>query len=84
MGQFINQVKVRCDYDNGRDKNFVFTILAKNEQDLVDTVNEGLRQKIKEGEMESQNLRSITIDSDDKRGFFASVVGDVADLVKGL
>lgn len=84
MGQFINQVKVKCDYDNGKDKNFIFTILAKNEEDVVKTVNEGLRQKIKEGELSQQNLRSVTIDSDDERGFFASIAGDISDLVKGL
>lgn len=84
MGYFINKVKVKCDYDNGRDKNFIFTIQAKDEKDLIKTVNDGLRQKIKEGELESQNLRGIEIRSDDERGFFATVAGDIQDLVQGL
>lgn len=84
MGQFINKVKVKCDYDNMQDKNFIFTVLAENKQDLIETVNQGLRQKIEEGEMQSQNLRSIEIKSDDERGFFASVAGDVGSLIKLL
>lgn len=84
MGQFINKVKVKLDYDNSIDKNFVFTVSVKDEADLVKTVNEGLRQKLKEGEFQSQNLRKVTITSDDERGFFASIVGDITDLVKGF
>ena len=85
MGQVINRIKVKCDYDNSRDKNFIFTIVSDGtEEDVVKTVNQLLRQKIAEGEMESQNLRGIEIKSDDERGFFSSFVGDIADLTKNL
>jgi hypothetical protein len=83
-GQFINQVKVKIEKNNSRDQNFVFTIVAKDQADLIKTVTEGLKQKIKEGELDTQNLRSIVIDSDDSRGFFSSVVGDVEELLKSL
>jgi hypothetical protein len=85
MGQFVNKVKVKVDYDNGLDKNFIFTIVTDGtEKDVSDTVNVALRQKLTEGEMESQNLRSVTIKSDDERGFFASFAGDISGLVKKL
>jgi len=85
MGQFINQVKVKVDKDNGRDQNFVFTIITDGtEKDVQDTVNAALRQKISEGELDGQNLRKIVINSDDKRGFFSSFVGDVEGLLKTL
>jgi hypothetical protein len=85
MGQFITKVKVKADYDNGRDKNFVFTIVTDGtEADVVKTVNDALRQKITEGEMSSQNLRGVEIKSDDERGFFNSFLGDITDLVKNV
>lgn len=84
MGSFINQVKVKVEKNNSRDQNFVFTIVAKNQEDLIKTVTEGLKQKIKEGELDTQNLRSIVIDSSDERGFFSSFVGDVEGLLKSL
>lgn len=85
MGQLINEIKVKCDYDNGPDKHFIFTILSDGtEKDVSDTVNAALRQKIAEGEMQSQNLRGIEIKSDDKRGFFATFAGNVQDLLQGL
>ena len=85
MGQVINQIKVKCDYDNGRDKNFVFTIITDGtETDVQSTVNSLLRQKVAEGEMESQNLRGIEINSDDSRGFFSSFAGDVEGFLKNF
>ena len=83
MGQVINKVKVKCDYDNTMDKNFIFTIVSEGtEVDVQSTVNKLLQQKIKEGEMSSQNLRGIEIKSDDERGFFSTIVGDVQSLIK--
>ena len=85
MGQVINKVKVKCDYDNGRDKNFIFTLVTDGtEEDVVETVNGLLRQKLSEGEMESQNLRAIEITSDDERGFFSSFAGDVQGFLQSL
>ena len=85
MGQFINKVKVKLDYDNGLDKNFIFTVAVESEADLIKTVNKGLQQKLKEGEFNSQNLRKVVITSDDdERGFFGTVVGDITDIVKGI
>lgn len=85
MGQFVTKVKVKVDKDNGRDQNFVFTIVTDGTQeDVVSTVNQALLQKVKEGELDTQNARGIEIKSDDERGFFSSFAGDVADLVKGL
>jgi hypothetical protein len=90
MGTINNDIKVKVDYDNGRDKNFIFNIgvdvdkVDSIEADINKTVNVALRQKIKEGEMDSQNLRGIEIQSDDKRGFFSSFVGDVEGLLKSL
>lgn len=85
MGQFVTKIKVKCDYDNGRDKNFIFTIVSDGtKEDVSKTVNDALRQKIAEGEMQSQNLRGVEIKSDDERGFFSSFVGDITDLVNNL
>lgn len=90
MGIINNDIKVKCDYDNGRDKNFIFSIgvdVDKSEDieaEVSRTVNVALRQKIKEGELQSQNLRGISIESDDKRGFFSSFLGDVEGLLKSL
>lgn len=85
MGQFVTKVKVKCDFDNGRDKNFIFTIVTDgSEQDVSSTVNQALVQKVKEGELETQNLRGVEIKSDDERGFFSSFVGDITDLVKDI
>ena len=90
MGIINNDIKVKCDFDNGLDKNFIFNIgvdvdkVDDIEADINKTVNVALRQKIKEGEMDSQNLRGIKIDSDDKRGFFSSIMGDVEGLLKSL
>jgi hypothetical protein len=85
MGQVVNKVKVKCDYDNGRDKNFIFTLVTDgSETDVISTVNVLLRQKFTEGEMESQNLRGIEIKSDDERGFFAAFAGDVESFLQSL
>ena len=85
MGQFITKVKVKVDFDNGRDKNFVFTLVTDGtEADVVKTVNDALRQKVAEGELNTQNLRGVEIKSDDERGFFSSFVGDITDLVKNI
>lgn len=85
MGQVINKVKVKCDYDNGRDKNFIFTIVSDGTvEDVQKTVNTLLRQKVAEDELDGQNLRGIEIKSDDERGFFSTIVGDVGDFVNSL
>ena len=85
MGNLINKVKVKCDFDNGPDKNFVFTILSDGtKKDVQETVNAALRQKIEEGELSTQNLRGIEIKSNDERGFFATIAGDVKGLLEGL
>ena len=86
MGQFINTVSVKCDYDNGLDKNFEFTTITDGtEKDMVDTINKALRQKSAEGELESQNLRSIEIRSNDQKGFFGTfVVKNISEFVKSL
>lgn len=86
MGQFINTVSVKCDYDNGIDKNFEFvTITDGTEKDMTDTINKALAQKVAEGEMESQNLRGVEIKSTDKKGFFGTfVVKNIKDFVNSL
>lgn len=86
MGQFINEVKVKCDYDNGLDKNFEFvTITDGTEADMTETINKALRQKVAEGEMESQNLRGVEIKSNDKKGFFGTfVVKNISDFINTL
>lgn len=84
MGQFIQDIKVTCDLDNGRDKEFKFKVIVSDVEDLKKTVNAGLRQKIEEGELSSQNLREVRIKSDDKLGFFESVIGDVAEIVGNI
>lgn len=85
MGQFITKVKVKVNKDNSMDKNFEFTLVTDGtEADVVKTVNDALRQKIAEGELDTQNLKDIEIKSDDSRGFFNSFVGDITDLVKNL
>lgn len=83
MGQFITKVKVKVNKDKTRDQNFVFTLVTDGtEQDVVKTVNQALRQKIAEGELDTQNLENIQIKSDDATGFFNSFIGDVSDLVR--
>jgi len=85
MGQFITKVKVKVNKDKTRDQNFVFTLVTDGtEADVIKTVNDALRQKIAEGELDTQNLENIEIKSDDERGFFNSFVGDIADLTKNL
>lgn len=85
MGKLVTKVKVKVDKDNGRDQNFVFTIVTDGtEQDVVKTVNDALRQKVVEGELETQNLRGVEIKSDDSTGFFATFTGDISDLLKNL
>lgn len=83
MGQFINDISVKVDYDNALDKNFIFrTVTDGTEYDMVETVNKALQQKLVEGEISTQNLRSIEIKSNDERGFFATFAGNVKDLLK--
>lgn len=86
MGQFVTKIKVKCDYDNGLDKNFIFTLVTDGtEADVTKTVNDALRQKIAEGEIQSQNLRGVEIKSDDERGFFGTfVVKNIEDFIGSL
>ena len=85
MGQFITKVKVKVNKDNSRDQNFVFTLVTDGtEQDVVKTINDALRQKVAEGELDLQNIKEVEIRSDDERGFFNSFIGDIADLTKNL
>ena len=86
MGQFINNVSVKVDYDNGLDKNFEFvTITDGTEKDMVTTINKALKQKKREGELDSQNLRSVEIKSNDEKGFFGTfVVKNIKELESSL
>ena len=86
MGQFINNVSVKVDYDNGLDKNFEFvTITDGTEKDMVTTINRALKQKKREGELDSQNLRSVEIKSNDEKGFFGTfVVKNIKEFVSSL
>ena len=85
MGQFITKVKVKVNKDNSRDQNFVFTLVTDGtEADVVKTVNDALRQKVVEGELDLQNVKDVQIKSDDERGFFNSFIGDITDLTKNL
>ena len=86
MGQFINNVSVKVDYDNGLDKNFEFvTITDGTEKDMVTTINKALKQKKREGELDSQNLRSVEIKSNDEKGFFGTfVVKNIKEFVSSL
>ena len=85
MGKLITKVKVKVNKDNSRDQNFIFTLVTDGtEPDVIKTVNQALLQKIKEGELDIQNLKKIEIRSDDDRGFFNSIIGDVSDLLQNL
>ena len=86
MCQFINTVSVKVDYDNGFDKNFEFTTITDGtEKDMVKTINTALQQKVKEGELESQNMRGVEIKSNDQKGFFGTfVVKNIKQFVKTL
>ena len=86
MGQFINNVSVKVDYDNGLDKNFEFvTITDGTEKDMITTINRALKQKKREGELDSQNLRSVEIKSNDEKGFFGTfVVKNIKEFVSSL
>lgn len=85
MGKLITKVKVKVNKDNSRDQNFIFTLVTDGtEADVIKTVNQALLQKIKEGELDIQNLKKIEIRSDDDRGFFNSIIGDVSDLLQNL
>ena len=86
MGQFINQVNVKVDFDNGLDKNFAFTTITDGtEKDMVKTINKALKQKVKEGELETQNLRGVEITSNDQKGFFGTfIVKNISEFVKSL
>lgn len=86
MGQFINEVKVKCDFDNGLDKNFEFTTITDGtESDMIKTITKALKQKIKEGELETQNLRGVEIKSNDKKGFFGTfVVKNISEFIGSL
>ena len=85
MGKLITKVKVKVNKDNSRDQNFIFTLVTDGtEADVIKTVNQALLQKINEGELDIQNLKKIEIRSDDDRGFFNSIIGDVSDLLQNL
>lgn len=85
MGNFINDVKVKVDYDNGRDKHFVFkTITNGTEEDMIKTIGKALKQKIKEGEITEQNLRGFEIKSNDAQGFFSAFTGNIKDMFSSL
>ena len=85
MGKLITKVKVKVNKHNSRDQNFIFTLVTDGtEADVIKTVNQALLQKIKEGELDIQNLKKIEIRSDDDRGFFNSIIGDVSDLLQNL
>lgn len=86
MGQFINEVKVKCDFDNGIDQNFEFvTITDGTEADMTATINRALKQKVTEGELNTQNLRGVEIKSNDKKGFFGTfVVKNISEFVNSL
>jgi hypothetical protein len=81
MGSFIQDVTVICDKDNMGDQRFNFKVMVENKEDLIKTVNEGLLQKIEEGELDTQNLRDVRIESNDKLGFFSSIAGDIKNLI---
>ena len=86
MGQFINTVSVKVDFDNQVDKNFEFTTITDGtEKDMVKTINKALQQKVAEGELETQNLRSVEIKSIDQKGFFGTfVVKNIKQFLKTL
>jgi hypothetical protein len=86
MGQFVTKVKVKVNKENSLDNNFVFTIVTDGtEADVVKTVNDALRQKVSEGELDLQNLKGVEIKSDDSTGFFGTfVVKNISDFVGSL
>lgn len=86
MGNFITDVKVTLDQERRRDKPFHFKILSDGtDEDLVQIVARGLQQKYKEGELTEDDIRrtkTIKIDADDKKGYFATIIGDVGKFFK--
>jgi hypothetical protein len=86
MGNFITDVKVTLDQERRRDKPFYFKILSDGtDEDMIEIIGRGLQQKLKEGEITEEDVRrtkSIKIDADDKKGYFASIIGDVGKFFK--
>lgn len=86
MGQLITEVKVTFDYKLKFDRPFYFkTVTDGTEEDMLDSVARGLAQKRKEGEIkdeEIEKIRSVTIDSNDEKGWFASIVTDASNFFK--
>ena len=61
------------------------TITDGTEKDMVTTINKALKQKKREGELDSQNLRSVEIKSNDEKGFFGTfVVKNIKEFVSSL
>ena len=81
MGKFIQDVKVTCDLNNGRDTEFKFRVSVSDEEDLKATIAKGLKQKEKNGEINLNEFRSFRIYSNDKQGFFESITGEAKDIL---
>lgn len=81
MGKFIQDVKVTCDLNNGRDTEFKFRVSVKDREDLKRTIAEGLKEKEKNGEIDLSEFRGYRIQSNDKQGFFESIAGEAKELL---
>lgn len=88
MGQLITKVKVTLDLDRRRDKPFHFTVATDGtDEDMLETIGKGLVQKAKEGEITEEDAKrtdKVKIESDDKTGYFSTIIGNVGRFFKSL
>jgi hypothetical protein len=88
MANFITDVKVTLDQERRRDKPFHFKILSDGtDEDITEIVARGLLQKFKEGELTEDDIRrtkTVKIDADDQKGYFATIIGDVTKFFKSF
>lgn len=88
MGILITKVKVTLDLDRRRDKPFHFTVGTDGtEEDMLEMVGRALAQKAREGEISEEDAKrtdTVKIESADKTGYFATIVGDVGRFFKSL
>lgn len=88
MGSFITDIKVTLDNELGRDKPFHFKVITDGtEEDMIATVNKGLEQKKREGELTDEDIkraRSVKIDAKDEKGYFGTYVADIGNFFTSL
>lgn len=88
MGYLITSVKVTLEQERRRNKPFHFTVATDGtDEDMLATINKGLEQKVKEGEITQEDIqrtKKIEIASNDKKGYFNTIIGDIGNFFKSL